>query len=201
MNIDDLMQQLPIDQIAARLGVDSAEAQSASRQALTALVGGMGANAQDPAGALSLRDALAQHADDPDDFDVDRVDENDGNKIVGHIFGGNADAVVNQLGGLGGSGGSSLMSKLLPLLAPLVLSYLAKNVLGKGAGSTAPGGGGGGLGDILGGLLGGGGGGLGDLLGGVLGGDRPAGSAGGSGVDVGDILGGLGGLLGGGTKR
>lgn len=51
---------------------------------------------------------------------------------------------------------------------------------------------GGGLDDILGGLLGGsGGGGLGDILGGLLGGSSGGSSSGGSGGGLGDILGGL----------
>jgi hypothetical protein len=90
---------------------------------------------------------------------------------------------VSRLGGLGdlgGSGGdmSGLVAKLLPILAPIVMSFLAKKFLKGGAG--APGSSsGGGLGDLLGGLLGGSGqggqggqGALGDLLGGLLGGGR-----------------------------
>ena len=74
--------------------------------------------------------ALGQHAgDDPDGgVDLDRVDTADGEKIVGHVFGDNEGAVVNQLGGLGG-GGARCSVKLLPLLAPLVMGFLAKNVL------------------------------------------------------------------------
>ena len=174
-SIDDLVAQLPMGQLAAQLGVSEEEAEQAVRQALPALVGGMAANAQDPGGAASLRTALDQHTgDDPDGgVDLDKVDTADGEKIVGHVFGDNQGAVVNQLGGLGG--GSSLFSKLLPLLAPLVMGFLAKNVLG--GGGDKDGGdddAGGGLGDLLGGLLGGGGGGggIGDLLGGLLGGGR-----------------------------
>ena len=61
----------------------------------------------------------------------------------------NRDQVTNQLGGLGG--GDSLFAKLLPMLAPLVMSYLG----GKKS-SSSDGSGGGGLTDLLGGLLGGG---------------------------------------------
>jgi hypothetical protein len=63
------------------------------------------------------------------------------------------------------------LSSLLPLLAPLLMSFLAKKAGGSSsAGST----GGGGIGDLLGGFLGGGsgGGGIEDLLGGLLGGGR-----------------------------
>ena len=81
--------------------------------------------------------------------------------------------VVNRLGATGGGGGTDLIGKLLPILAPIALSYLAGRVGGGGGKTSAASAGG--LGDILGGLLGGGGGGgggLGDILGGLLGGGR-----------------------------
>ncbi len=223
--IDELMSQIPIGQLAGQLGVSEAEAEQAVRTALPALLGGMQANAQDPAGEASLAQALSQHAGALPDggIDLGQVDTDDGAKIVRNVFGDNEEAVVNQLGGVGGLGGG-LIAKLLPMLAPLLLAFLGKKVLGGGGGGAtdatssdrAPSGsggsasgmgpgaggmssgpsdeGGGGLGDILGG--GGGGGGLGDILGGLLGGG--AGGAGGGGLGgLGDVLGGL---LGGGKR-
>jgi hypothetical protein len=188
--LDDLLSQIPMDQLAQQLGVDEQTAERAARQALPALLAGMNANAQDPAGAASLANALGQHDDALLDGGVslDHVDTNDGDKIVGNVFGDSRDQVVTRLGGGGGLGGSSgiaggdmsgLVAKLLPILAPIVMSFLAKRFL-KGGRAGAPGSSsGGGLGDLLGGLLGGGGqggqggqGGLGDLLGGLLGGGR-----------------------------
>ena len=181
MNVDDLLKQIPMDQIAGQLGIDPAQAEQLARQAVPALVGGMEANAKDPGGAASLTKALEQHADDPleeEALDISKVDTEDGAKIVKHVFGDNEEQVANQLGGLGGGGGSGTIMKLLPLLAPLVMGFLAKQFSNKGqaagaAEGLAPGGGesGGGLSDMLGGLLGGeGGGGLSDMLGGLLGG-------------------------------
>ena len=203
--VDEILSQIPMDQLASQLGVDEASAEQAARQAVPALLGGMQANAQDPGGAASLARALGEHAGgDPfEGLDLDSVDVDDGEAIVGNVFGDNRDQVVNKLGGQGGTQG--MMAKLLPLLAPLVLSWLAGKFSG-GQGQAAPGGegSGGGLGDLLGGAAGGGlddllgggsgGGGLGDLLGGLLGGG--GGSAPG-GSDIGDLLGGL---LGGGRK-
>ncbi|OLT14757.1 hypothetical protein BJF80_12360 [Serinicoccus sp. CUA-874] len=65
---------------------------------------------------------------------LDQIDVQDEEKIVGHVFGGNTDGVVNRLGAMSGSQTSSLVRKLLPILAPIVLSWLAKQVVG---GSTA----------------------------------------------------------------
>lgn len=196
-SIDDLLSQIPIGQIAAKLGVDEATAETAVRSAIPTLVGGLEANSQDPAGAASLESALQKHADDgllEGGIDIDQVDAADGEKIVSNVFGDNTNQVVSALGGVGGAGDSSLVSKLLPILAPIVLAYVAKQFGGGGAAAPAQAQSGGGLGDLLGGLLGGGGqsaGGLGNVLGGLLGGS--GGAAGG----IGDLLGGL---LGGGRK-
>jgi hypothetical protein len=184
--IDDLLAQIPMDQLARQLGVTPGEAEKLTRQALPALVGGMEANAHDPRGATSLMRAIGKHDNDLLDggVDLDQVDTDDGYKIVLNVFGNNSDKVINRLG----SGKQdSMMSKLLPMLAPIVMAYLAKRMTGgpksstksgtkakAGADDALPGG----LGELLGGLLGGGsggsggGGGLGDLLGGLLGGGK-----------------------------
>jgi len=198
-SIDQLMQQLPIADIAAKLGVDEATASQAVDQALPALLGGLKANAEDPAGEASIARAVQEH--DPTLLDggvnLNDVDENDGDKIVGHVFGAKKQDVVAALGKTQGPGGSDLIQKLLPILAPIVLSYLAKQFgggSGTGGARQSDGGLGGALGDILGGGGGGGGGAIGDLLGGLLGG---GGAGKGKGGDIGDLLGGL---LGGGRR-
>ena len=122
---DDILDQVPIDQLAGQLGVGSDEVRQAAEHALPALLGGLQANASDPAGADSLLAALSDHQGAVDS--LGDVDEQDGRAIVGNIFGGNTDQVVNQLGGLGGTSGS-LVQKLLPLLAPIVMSWLAKKM-------------------------------------------------------------------------
>lgn len=187
--VDDIMSRIPLNDLAARLGVDEATAEEATRQALPALLGGIQANTADPGGASSFASAVHQHDNSPLDadagVDLGQVDENDGDKIVGHVFGDQRDQVVHQLGQTGGSSTTQdLIGKLLPLLAPIVMAYLAKRLSG-GTGAPGEGAGGGGLGDLLGSILGGGtaqrggqadilSGGLGDLLGGLLGGGRRA---------------------------
>lgn len=196
---DEILGQLPLDQIADRLGVDRTTAQAAVSSALPALVAGLRANAQDPDGAASLASALGQH--DNGLFDagsgLEEVDEADGEKIVSHVFGENTDAVASHLGGiegLGGQGGlgGSIIAKVLPLIAPYVMSYLAKQVFGRGASqedaSAAENPGGLDLGSILGSILGGGTG------------TQPSSGDQAGGIDLGAILGGLGGLLGGGRR-
>lgn len=144
---DQILSQVPISQLASQWGVDESEVSAAAQNALPALLGGLQANAQDPSGADSLVSALSQHTGPVNG--LDDIDENDGQKIVGNIFGGSTDQVVNQLGGLGGASGS-IVSKLLPILAPIVMSWLAKKMGGGGQGGQ------GGLGGMLDGLGGGG---------------------------------------------
>ena len=191
----EILEQIPVDQIAGLLGTDRESARAAIEAAVPTLLAGMQSNAQAPDGAASLESALAQHHDGLADGGVDasQVDTADGEKIVSHVFGGQQDQVASQLAGtsnLGGVGGD-LVRKLLPILAPIVMSYLAKKILGgqnagggagdvagrDGSGDSAGQPGGIDLGSILGGILGGGpqggagapGGGFGDILGGILG--------------------------------
>lgn len=42
--IDEILTEIPMDQLAAQLGVDQATAEQAARQAIPALLGGMQAN-------------------------------------------------------------------------------------------------------------------------------------------------------------
>ena len=146
--LDDILGQLPIDQIAQQVGAEPQDVQQAATAVLPALLGGLQANAAD-GGAGSLLDALGQHDSDllSGGVDLSQIDTNDGAAIASHIFGDNEDAVVNQLGGLGASSaggglGSALIKKLIPILAPIVLSYIANQVFGKmgqgGGGASIP---------------------------------------------------------------
>ena len=116
--------------------MDEATAESAARQAIPALLGGLQANSEDPAGAASLAGALGDHSGDllEGGVDLNQVDTGDGEKIVSNIFGPSSDQVAQTLGGaLGGSQAGDqgdLMKRLLPILAPIVLAYLSKKIAG-----------------------------------------------------------------------
>ena len=185
-NLDEIISEIPMQSLADQLGVDPGTAESAVRQALPALIGGMQANAADPAGEASLAGALNQHSPElvQGGVDLEQVDTDDGERIVGHVFGGNSDQVAQTLGGNLGGGSGDLIKKLLPILAPIVLSYLSQRLRAGGAGglggpdTSGQQSAGGGLGDLLGSILGGGGGqgsqsgSIMDMLGGLLGGGR-----------------------------
>jgi hypothetical protein len=206
--IHDLLNQIDVNQVASLLGTDPATAQSAVEAALPTLLAGMHTNAQAPDGAASLQSALGQHQDGLLDggVNVSQVDTADGEKIVGHVFGGQQDQVAAQLAGTAGLGGvgGDLIRKALPILAPIVMSYLAKKFFGQGGRgggqASQPGAAGaGGVGEGQAGGID-----VGGILGGILGAGAGAGAGGNAGPgqqgSVWDsILSSLGGLPGGGT--
>ncbi|WP_102142423.1 DUF937 domain-containing protein [Mycobacterium hubeiense] len=199
--LDDLFAQIPVQDIANKLGADEGEVNNAVRTLVPALVGGLAQNVQsEDIDSSDLEQTVAQQGTSgllDGGVSVDQVDPNQGNELVAKIFGGNdSNQVASALAGTGaGSGG--LIQKLLPILAPIVLAYIGKQFAqrqsapagGEAQAQAAPSGGGLGdvLGSILGGAAGGGGGGnnpLGSILGSVLGG-------GGQSNAIGEILGGL----------
>lgn len=164
----EILSHIDTQQLARQLGTDPATAEAGAAEAIRTLVGGMARNAQDPQGEAALAGALNQHAQSSPLFntpglDLDQVDQADGDKIVNHVLG----ADPQQFGGLSaaGSGDPGMSAKLLKLLAPIVLAYIAKQITGR---TTTDGG------DVLGQAAGGQGGGvLGQILGQVLGGGQP----------------------------
>ncbi|MCM6772997.1 DUF937 domain-containing protein [Nocardia sp. CDC159] len=191
-SFDDLLSQVPIGQIASKLGVDEATARDVVNKALPVLLGGLQAKTSNSEQEQSLQGLVDQHQDEgllAGGVDIDQVDVHAGEQIVDDVFGSNKNTVINALGATG-AGGNDLMAKVLPILAPIVLAYLSKQVLGKdGAPAGSAGAGqadaGGPLAEILGGLLGGAAknGGLGGALSDALG--KNAGSV------LGNVLGGL----------
>lgn len=194
--LDELFAQIPVADIASKLGADEGEVNAAIKTLVPALVGGVAENVQaDSIDSSDLESAVtAQGASGLLDggVSVDQVDANEGNQIVSKIFGGNdSNQVASALAGSGAGGNSSLIKQLLPILAPIVLAYIGKQFAQQNTPAQSapqPQASGGGLGDILGGAAGGGGGNnnpLGSILGSVLGG------GGGQGNAIGEILGGL----------
>jgi hypothetical protein len=176
-DLSGLIDLIPIGDIAKKLGVDQDTAESAVKSVLPAIVGGLAANAQDEGGAASIEKALQSHTGKKIDID----NTADGEKIVNHVFGSKKTEVVAAVAKKSDNATQEIIAKILPIVAPIVLSWLASQFLGGGNKAASPkaepkASSGGGIGDILGGLLG---------------------SSQGQ-----DVLGGiLGGLLGGGTKK
>jgi hypothetical protein len=199
---------MDISEIGRQFGLNEAQTRAAFEQLTPVVAAGIRRNNQTDNGLEGLLKALqagghSRYADDTSALQFDRVAD-DGNAILGHVFGSKdvSRNVANQAADLSGVG-SAVLKKMLPVIAAIVMGQLAKRMGGGGsaraqvpdesAGAPAPGGSGqgGGLGDILGDILGGGkqtapqggsgsgpgGGGLGDILGDILGGGRSPGGA------------------------
>jgi hypothetical protein len=208
-----------LEAISQHLGVSHEETASGIAAVLPALVGALAGNASTQRGEQALATVVDRDHDGSllDSLGGMLAGSLGGNKangpgILGHLFGdeSNQNDMVNTLAGRSGVS-STMISKMMPILAPLVMAWLGKQMRAKVSGDTnqaAPAGGvlgGGGLGGLLGGVLGqmmggsnqgasaGGGGGLAQILGGLLGGigqqapAQPAPQA--KGPNLGSILG------------
>lgn len=148
-----MLQGAPVQQMSQQLGATPAETQDAIGTALPFLLGALGRNAAQPQGAEALFGALQRdHAGGGMDLGgllgsllgggaAAGNRQTDGSAILGHIFGGNqqrAEAGVNQATPSGIDGG-----KLLQMLAPIVMSFLAQRMSSGGMNA-------GGLGQALG---------------------------------------------------
>lgn len=191
MALDDILTQVPIDDIAAKLGVSPDVAKEAVEQGGAVLLGGLAKNASTAEGSAAIENALKRHQGKPGAAKVDDIDQADGGKIVAHILGDDEKQVTEKLTESKETAGIDF-GKLLPILAPIVMGLIANATKDKSAKPDAAEtqSSGGGIGDVIGGILGGGsssgGGGIGDLLGGILGGGKSSGGGG-----IGDLLGGL----------
>jgi hypothetical protein len=131
-----------VDQLGQQFGLDSRQAESALGALLPSLAGALSRNASQPGGLDGLLGALAggQHArylDDPSTL-ADSATTDDGNGILGHVFGSKevsrevASRAAQQTGI-----GADLLKQILPIVAAMVMGGLAKQS-STGAGFGAP---------------------------------------------------------------
>lgn len=159
--IDLIQRQLDdhtVSQLSQQLGADPNTTRQAVPAALTALLGGLSRNVQQPGGAQQLDSALAEHEDAAGGNLATLLGGgaigSQGGGILGHIFGNHQPAVASQVGQRTGLN-QAQAARLLILLAPFVLHYLAKQRqqqpvnAGAGAGYAPAGGMAGGITDIL----------------------------------------------------
>ncbi|MEV4075857.1 DUF937 domain-containing protein [Nonomuraea fuscirosea] len=156
-----------VEQIAGMLGSDTLTARKVIEAVSGTIVGGLARNAEHPDGADALLGALDDHMDaDPFNGDVASLTR-DGHSILGHVLGGQGtEQAASGLARLAGVDSGTIM-KLMPLIAPMIMSLLAGRAAGRDMDpvaladdldrerSSVPGG----LGELLDGLLG-------DILGG-----------------------------------
>ncbi len=127
-----------IQQIAAQLGVDPQQAESAIQQAVPLVVGGLARGASTDEGASAIHSAAADHAG----LDIGSIlgsvlgggaagagggsalgSALGGGSILGSIFGNRQDQATQGLGQASGLG-SQNAGQLLAILAPIVMSAL-----------------------------------------------------------------------------
>jgi len=192
-----------VNQLSNHIGAEPAQTATAAQGIFATLLGGLANNASTENGLSSLGSALDRNHDGSMMDDVmgmvggmlqggGNSAATDGQGIVGHILGDRQEVAAEQISQKSGLNMGQVM-KLLPLLAPIVMSVLGKTknsggldlgslagVLMGSAQQTQQGGMGDLIGSVLGGLLGGGqqqqqqqpqqGGGLASVLGGIFGG-------------------------------
>ena len=141
-----------IGQIAGVLGTSQEEAGKGVAAALPMLLGSLAGASQQPQGASALFGALSN---DHDGSILDalgpllaggyatRALGSDGGRILSHLF-GNQQGSVEQAVARSAGVDQSLISRLLPILAPIVMGYLGRRITSGGLDA-------GGLGGLLGG--------------------------------------------------
>ncbi len=189
---NELLDKIPVGDLANKLGTDEETASEALVAALPALLARLQDNASSREGASSLVSALQRHNNDlarGSAVNLNQVDTQDGNNILKHVFGNQRQEVAQQLAGNTNKASSGLLDSLLPMLAPIAMSFISNQLLGGNQQNqqaqqnqfnqpqSAP--------QSAGVDLGG-------LLGGLLGGRQPAQQqSSDEGIDIGGLLGGL----------
>jgi len=147
-----------VGKLAGSVGLGDSQAKDLIGALSPALMRGLQKQTESSSSLDALQNALAkgrhqQYVDQPELMQSAETRE-DGNKILGHLFGSkdvsrNVAAQAAEQTGID----SGLIKKALPLLAGLAMGALSKKTSAGSAAGEAPGGG---LGGLLGGLLGGG---------------------------------------------
>jgi hypothetical protein len=188
-----------VQQLGAQVGLGQNETASALSALVPALAAGIHQNAQSEGGLSSLVTALTngshqQYVDNPSTL-ANPATVDDGNAILGHVFG--SKDVSRQVAAQASSAtgiGQDVLKKMLPMAAALVMGALARHASTAATGA-APGGA---LGNALGGSLGGSlASAIGPSLMGMLGATLSQSQAGAGGAAGGGLSGMLGKILGG----
>ena len=120
--------------LANPIGSEPDQVHAAVQAALPILLGALARNAQDPDGAVALHDAIEQDHSKLDIADVlgsVSAGGGDGEAILRHVLGSRQSAAAEGVSQFAGIGRGQAL-QLLKMLAPLVLSYLARRSRGGG---------------------------------------------------------------------
>lgn len=148
----DLGKQI-VNNVSEKTGINPSQASNVVSSSLPALLGAMQGNLLSGNGAEGLINAVTSGKHDGSILEnlggfINGGDFTDGSKILGHLLGDKLGAVETGISEKTGVS-SSIISKILPMLAPIIMGYLGKQTKNKGVSDGE------GLGGILGSLLGG----------------------------------------------
>ncbi len=132
-----------IGQLARNFNLDQGTAENAVRHMLPAISRGMQKNMSDRSGLESMLNALGQghHEGYLEDLSNSRAMD-DGNSILGHLF-GSKDVSRNIAGHAAAETGlsSGLLKKMLPVLASAAMGMMSRQGASSGLGAALSGGG------------------------------------------------------------
>ena len=153
----DLGKQI-ISGVSGKVGTSEGDTASVLGSLMPTLVGAMQNNASTPDGLSGLLGAITGGKHNGGILDnlsgfLGNDDQTDGGNILGHVLGGNQENVQNNLAESTGVG-SDKIGMIMKIAGPILMAYLAKKAMTGGL-TNNPAQSGGGLTDILGGLLGG----------------------------------------------
>ena len=124
MDLSKLLSSSQLKQISKEVGIDSKLVETLVSEAAPELVGSMLKNSnKSKSGAESLLNALLSHADDDDD----KVDEEDGAKILEHVLGKEKTSLAGSLAKAVGGVDSKKVARVLAMAAPILLKTLGKS--------------------------------------------------------------------------
>ena len=115
-----------IEELASETHAEPTQVERLTKLAIPTMLEALQRNASTPEGRQSLETALDAHEKDPSDLlgFLRDADENDGAKILNHMFGSNKNQVTESLSATSGLDLGSVF-KLLTKYAPMILSLLA----------------------------------------------------------------------------
>ena len=133
MSLMDQLMEVASSQItkqaAEKTGLAEGMAAKMMPMALSAIMGGLKKNAASPQGAEALASALNKH----DGGLLDNISQlgnadilNDGQKMLGHILGGNQQVAEETIAKAAGGVSTSQAKDLMAMIAPVVLASLGK---------------------------------------------------------------------------
>ncbi|WP_338409083.1 DUF937 domain-containing protein [uncultured Flavobacterium sp.] len=146
----DLGKQL-IDSVSKKTGLNASQTTDVVSSSLPAILSQIQNNATSGNGASGLLGALTSDKHNGSILDniggfLNGGDFSDGSKILSHVTGDNQEQMIQGLS-LKTGVDSSIISKILPMLAPIIMGYLGKSAQKNGTPTGS------GISDLLGSLL------------------------------------------------